>query len=275
MEVGYMKGDPAGWQAVLWHVNGPNENFVNAEFLEETTDATGALTQQVLSPGAVDTINRLKMSSFELNRVWRRPQFHNGTNFEPFVGYRYMNVRDFWQREILVQELVGAAPQATASDEFFERRLFKSTFENQLHGGQLGARFSRQRGHWMLSADVRFFGMANFQTLRNLRERSILPNPEEINVDGTAVDLINPLVNGPLSGGGDLRRVVRYDRQDQFVFGGEIRGEAAYELTRDINLRVGFVFLDLGQGIGRGNEMRFNNQAVQMAGVTFGFTVNR
>src|SRR4029079_12557515 len=27
MEVGYMKGDPNGWQAVIWRVNGPNENF--------------------------------------------------------------------------------------------------------------------------------------------------------------------------------------------------------------------------------------------------------
>ena len=49
----------------------------------------------------------------------------------------------------------------------------------------------------------------------------------------------------------------------------------SYEVTRDINLRVGFVFLDLGQGVGRGDLMRLNNQAVQMAGVTFGFTVNR
>jgi hypothetical protein len=56
---------------------------------------------------------------------------------------------------------------------------------------------------------------------------------------------------------------------------GEVRGEASYELTRDVNLRVGFVFLDMGQGIGRGDKLGQNNQAVQMAGVTFGFTVNR
>ena len=30
MEVGYMHGDPSGWQAVLWHVNGPNETFANS-----------------------------------------------------------------------------------------------------------------------------------------------------------------------------------------------------------------------------------------------------
>ena len=80
----------------------------------------------------------------------------------------------------------------------------------------------------------------------------------------------------PFGSGGDVNRTIRhYQRATQFVFGGEVRGEASYELTRDINLRFGFVFLDLGQGIGRGDLMRLNNQAVQMAGVTFGFTVNR
>jgi hypothetical protein len=211
------------------------------------------------------------MSSFELNRVWRRPAFHNGTNFEPSIGYVYMNVRDFFQREILVQELVGAAPRAAGTDEFFQRILFKSNFENQMHGGQFGARLFRQRGHWMLSAEVRFFATANFQTLRNVREDSILPNPDELLVDGAAASLINPFVNG----GSDVNRRLQYFHDTQFVFGGEVRGEAAYEITRDINLRVGFVFFDLGQGIGRGNQMRFNNQDVQMAGVTFGFTVNR
>lgn len=270
IEVGYMLGDPAGWQAVLWHVNGPNEKFVSEEFNQEVTDATGDAFFQVLSPGASDTINQLKMSSFELNRVWRRPQFHNGTNFEPFVGYRYMNVRDYWQRENIIRAFTGAAPRAQATDEFFDKISFRSDFENQMHGGQLGARFSRQRGHWMLSAEIKAFATANFQSLRNIQERSVLPNPDEILIDAQLADLIDPL-----GFGGDLRRGVRYDRATQFVFGGEVTGEAAYELTRDISLRVGFVFFDLGQGIGRGNQMRFNNQDVVMAGATFGFTYNR
>jgi hypothetical protein len=142
-----------------------------------------------------------------------------------------------------------------------------------MHGGQLGARIFRQRGHWMLSADVKFFGMANFQTLRRTREQSFLVNPEDqgqIRVIGPLpIDLSQP------PRGGDVNRAIIHQRATQFVFGGEVRGEAAYELTRDINLRVGFVFFDLGQGIGRGNNLRDNNQGVVMAGVTFGFTVNR
>ena len=122
----------------------------------------------------------------------------------------------------------------------------------------------------MLSGQVTFFALANFQSLRVINQQSIMANPDLELIDGTPEDKINWFGSG-----GDINRQQQYYRSTQFVFGGEIKGEASYELTRDVNLRVGFVFLDLGQGIGRGDQMRLNNQAIQMAGVTFGFTVNR
>jgi hypothetical protein len=270
MEIGYMMDDPAGWQGILWHVNGPNENFANAEFGEMVAASDGTLTLD-LTGGAYNSINHLKMSSFELNRVWRLKPFHNGSILEPLLGYRYMNVRDFFEDETLVRAFTGAAPRADATDEFFEKTTRNAIFENNMHGGQLGGRLFHQRGHWLLSAELRFFAVANFQYLRRVRTREVFPNPDEILIDGDAPDLI-----GPIPGtGGDLIRSVNHEHASQFVWGGEVRGEASYELTRDVNLRFGFVFFDLGQGIGRGNLLRFNNQAVQMAGVTFGFTVNR
>jgi hypothetical protein len=270
MEVGYMHGDPHGWQAVLWHVNGPNELWANADAQVLQSNLTGDTSFPFLIPQAYDSLNQLKMSSFELNKVWRRPPFHNQVNFEPFVGYRYMNVRDFFQRQAVVEVSV-------VGDEFFALDTFRSIFENDMHGGQLGGRFFRQRGHWMLSADIRFFAMANFQKLRLIREQSFLPNPDENPANGV-VDVIGPL---PLpfpplvSDGADVNRALANQHRTQFCWGGELRVEASYELTRDINLRFGGVFLDLGQGIGRGFLMRLNNQDIQMAGVTFGFTVNR
>jgi hypothetical protein len=122
----------------------------------------------------------------------------------------------------------------------------------------------------MLSGEVRFFAMANFQSLRVINQQSIFQNPDQQLIDGNPEDKI-----AWFTVGGDTNRTQQYYRASQFTFGGEVRGEASYELTRDVNLRVGFVFLDLGQGIGRGDQMRLNNQAIQMAGVTFGFTVNR
>jgi hypothetical protein len=269
MELGYMHGDPKGWQGVLWHVNGPNETFASNEFLQEVQDIGGNQTFQVLSPAAVQSLNQLKMSSFELNRVWRVKPTHNGGYIEPFLGYRYVNLRDYYRRET-TQEVFGFPPNAAVTDEFFRNFLHTAQFENQMHGGQLGARLFRQRGHWMLSCDVKFFTLANFQTLKIVNQASVLPNPQYILIDGDAVFLTNPL-----GVGADVNRTLQYHRAAQFCFGGEIRGEAAYELTRDISLRVGFVFLDFGQGIGRGDLLRLNNQGVIMAGATFGFTVNR
>jgi hypothetical protein len=183
-------------------------------------------------------------------------------------------MRDFFRRDTLQREVVFATTQpalpAVAGDEFLQNFTHIANFENQMHGAQLGARLFRQRGHWMLSGEIRLFAMANFQTLKIVNQSSILPNPEILNINGTPDDFINFFGTG-----GDVNRTLSYGRATQFVFGGEVRGEASYELTRDVNLRVGFVFLDLGQGIGRGDTLGLNNQAVQMAGVTFGFTVNR
>jgi hypothetical protein len=252
MELGYMKGDPSGWQGVLWHVNGPNERTNNSEFIEQFQNSDASAIQQFVVPGDHESINELKMSSFELNKVFRLKPYHNGTILEPLLGYRYINLRDYFQRETF-QEV-----NVPTNIEFFQRDTHRAQFMNSMHGGQLGARLFRQRGRWLLSADVKMFALANFQSLRVVNQQSFLPNPELELVDQNFVDVIAPFVVGT-----------------QFCFGGEVRCEASYELTRDINLRVGGVFLDLGQGIGRGDLIRINNQAVQMAGVTFGFTVNR
>ena len=52
----------------------------------------------------------------------------------------------------------------------------------------------------------------------------------------------------------------------EFVFGMELRFDAAYRLTRDISMRGGAEFMDFGQGIGRGIDIRDNNQDVIMFG---------
>ena len=74
------------------------------------------------------------------------------------------------------------------------------------------------------------------------------------------------ILNCPLNGPRNI---------SEFVWGGEVRGEASYELTRDISLRFGMVFIDLGQGIGRSRSINDNREDVQIAGLTFGLTINR
>jgi hypothetical protein len=54
-----------------------------------------------------------------------------------------------------------------------------------------------------------------------------------------------------------------------------VRAEAAYELTKYIQLRAGMQFMEFARGIGRGINLIENDQDVTMAGATFGLTINR
>src|SRR5439155_2500467 len=121
-----------------WHVNGPNETFANSESQErvQALDTAGT-QQQFLFPTAVDSINQLKMTSFELNKVWRLKPYHNGTILEPLVGYRYFNVRDYFRRDSLFE--LPFPPRPT-TDELFVNTTRLANFINSMHGAQLGAR---------------------------------------------------------------------------------------------------------------------------------------
>jgi hypothetical protein len=139
-------------------------------------------------------------------------------------------------------------------------------------GGQLGVRLHKQSGHWLLSGEFRAIAMQNWQFLT-----------QNVDITSTRVD--------DFAEGGTPEIVIRERRSttsdfNEFVWGCEVRGEAAYELTRDVSLRFGFFLVDLGQGIGRSNVIRpfpfsdtvlvqKNDQDVFMGGVTFGVTVNR
>ncbi len=274
-EIGYMTDDHTGWQGVLWHLSGPNVyindyqeriNRINDDDIP-VNDTPDPIIQD-RNPRIYNvrqSINVASMSSFEFNKTWRRKQFHNGSILEPLVGFRYMNYRNFQRRsdydrfnEDADGNPVPADPQIEGPYEQFTEEF--AVFENYMVGGQLGGRLFHQRGHWLLSCDVRFFAMANFQHLTNT-----------LNTTLTRYD-------GPLGDTVDLETFTRlksFDNGNEFVWGGEVRAEASYELTRDINLRFGMVFLDLGQGIGRSDSVRDNNEDVQVAGVTFGVTVNR
>ncbi len=71
-----------------------------------------------------------------------------------------------------------------------------------------------------------------------------------------------------------------YDRQSsagnttEFVFGGEVRENAAFEVTRDISIVVGVEFLEFARGIGRSNSLPQNDEDVTMFGINVGAIIN-
>ena len=279
-ELGYMTEDDTGWQFVGWDINGPNE-FIR--LFQERLDRLNTDDDPPEEPDPIlqdrnprqyiltTSLNHAEFGSMEFNKVWRRKEFHNGTIFEPLAGFRYMMFKDFYRRDNYVRfDETPALPnppgpgQPDPADpnvegEYEQLTTNRASFENAMFGGQLGFRYFGQRGHWLLSTELRVFAGHNFQTLQR-------------------TTLVRQTRYDALGGDPELELNFREDefvRGDEFVIAGEIRAEASYEVTRDINLRFGAIFIDLGNGIGRGNTIFDNGQDVQMAGLTFGLTVNR
>lgn len=271
-EIGYMTPDNTGWQAVLLHYTVDINQTVFQERIDRnnTTDMPPTAPDPILqdrNPRSLNletSLNSARFSSIELNKTWRRPAFHNGGVLEPLVGFRGMDLRDQYRRDHYSRfqadangQPLPAVPDVEGPYEDFQTT--QAFFDNRMFGGQLGARFCNQRGHWLLSAEVRMFALANFQVLQN-------------------IDRLNRTRLSGLAGTVDLQLnslTTTYTNNTQFVWGGEIRAEAAYELTRDVSLRFGLLFIDLGQGIGRGNTLQFDNQDVVLTSLTAGFTINR
>ena len=272
-EIGYMTEEHTGWQAIVYHLSGPNEY---SQFFQERLDgfneddAPPDDNVPIIAdrnPRIFDVRTSLNVASFssaEINKTWRRKQFHNGAVLEPLVGFRYMVFKNWVRRDNYDRFAEDAAgqpdPFTPTIDGLFEQfDQDVSVFENSMIGGQLGGRLFRQTGHWLLSADVRIFACQNFQTL-NHQQLSQITRYTALNGD---VEL------------NQFDRVDTFAQAQEFVWGGEVRAEASYELTRDISLRFGMAFIDLGQGIGRSRDINDNNEDVQIAGVTFGLTINR
>lgn len=108
--------------------------------------------------------------------------------------------------------------------------------------------------------------MVNFQESRY--EKRVI-DTEYSGVGGTVVAERNSL-------GG----IVIRDTNSEFVFGFEARAETAFHVTEHFQVRGGIDVIDFASGIWRGANPSYGNTAlsdqdVQIAGFTFGLTLNR
>lgn len=294
VEMGFMDCEDRGWSIVGMFVDGPNEKdmIVNGDrLMGPAFSDTGELLdlidpdneadygyQNINGPGSpvnqvegttdlpvYTTINEATLSSFEIMRVLERQTFHNGAVLEPMVGMRFVKFNDkfnyaFYRRSDHDLDLVNGDDY-----EVYHRELSK--FENNMLGGQLGARIFKQTGHWKVSTEMRMFGMQNWQNFSNQTDNYIW------SAGSTFIDPVGLILRDPQYA--RREKTMTYDRGSEFVWGGELKMEAAYQVTRDIGFRTGFYFLDLGTGVGRGRDMTTSSQDVQLYGMTFGFDYRR
>jgi len=292
ISLGFMRPDSNGWSLSTTRIGGPNlyQELVverNNRVAEEddgggggggggggddeqtpSQDDNNPITGQrdyILR----DSINAISYSSWELNRTWRLKENDKGRIWEPMLGIRYSNMQDqFEEAEYNRYDEDGLPvpqipnpndPNSPSPDdaEIEEFILEQGTHTNDMFGGQLGLRWYHKQSRWLLSNELRFFAMNNSQSIRKREFREV-----------TLVEV----------GAGEepesQTRVenVTWENNNSFVWGGEYRHEAAYEITRDVTARFGFNVLNYGKGIGRGDNY---GDRFLTYGFNFGITLNR
>lgn len=274
IELGYMDCEDKGWSLVGWHIDGPNQEntFQQIDILAfysidkpppglQSDDFAVNDIRATFPIQLTESVNVAKFGSIELNRLFERHYFHNGGAVEPFIGFRYAKFEDFYNRTDYTR--ASLSPLGGVVDDTDIKESERNVHENNLLGGQLGFRTFKESGHWKLSAEGRAFAFANFQYYTTTSERFVYTADS-----GPAPTQFPPFYRLE-------QRVTNHANNDEFVWGGELKADAAYQLTKYISFRVGANFIDLGQGISRGRFFNNHTQDVQMAGVSFGIDINR
>lgn len=137
-----------------------------------------------------------------------------------------------------------------------------------MYGGHFGTRIVTWRGRWRLVTDIRGITLTNFQDRRQdlLIETNSRNDVATYDDDGNLDDVT---IGGVASS--ETRELIGTNH-NRFVYGGELRMEAIFDLTRNFALTSGFELLVLADGLGRG--IFTTDEAFLMGGATFGFTIN-
>jgi hypothetical protein len=279
IDVGFMKEDE-GWFVSGMHMAGPNEadsyrqlriNRVELDDIDPTDpplfppeDLNDPETRSRVY-NITRSLNIARFTDFELNKVWRMEPLHRGGNLEPFMGFRYMGFLDRTQRDTYTRtdatgSVIFPIPDgAVAVIEVFN--IDQSWFQNDMFGGQLGMRWSEYKSRWILSNELRVFALQNFQAFNE-------------GID-TVRTLYAAIGNDGATTAETTTRTGFSTHDAEFVFGFDVRFDAAFMVTRDVNILIGAQVMHIPQGIGRGLNEFSNSQDLTMAGSTFGVQYNR
>ena len=291
-EIGRVRGRH-GWMVSTFHVK-PQTKWLYASDVTMTfvDDEFGPLGSKLLEgvvgddgeEPAVDIIRDLPLTfedviiynsvttwSVELMYIHRSKQHHHGGFCELFAGVRYMELNEKFNVDatgipVIEEEEEDNKPGNILADSHWFTRA-----NNHIIGPQVGLRWFRKHGRWMLSTEGRFFGGYNMQTIR---QQGVLGN--KLTPPG---ELFEPAVMGPTYFD-SVRHI------DEWSPCAELRAELRFQVTRSISLRAGWtgIWID---GIARPSNMvnyevaymgingDGNRQDVFINGLTIGVDVNR
>lgn len=229
------------------------------------------------------TINGLRMYGVEVNKVWRLEPTARGAVIEPFVGPRYIRLRDHADRNDVFSDAYDKlstfrtedlAPTFETTKLFFNYRQTIMTTDNDLFGGQFGIRSKWRRGRWQVSSDVRGMMFWNHQVKERITTDERQQQDWIANFPGTGIvpiATITPAGNGIVPV--DYRQSVTTEANNTFAYGGELNLELAFEVTQGFAITAGAEVIAIGDGIGRG--FRSVDDSLVMSGFSMGFNFNR
>jgi hypothetical protein len=220
--------------------------------------------------------NHVEFDSYELSKTWRLEPYHYGGILEPLAGIRWFRIEDTNVFQSFIS--TGDDPEAEVpplTDIFgaaAERLTTNQSFtENEAITGQLGFRYFKHHNRFIFSTDFRVFAGGNWQSSTfNQVIETVVYDSDDPGI-GDEVDYII-----------DEQTDRLYSNNDEFFLGFDVRGEVAYQFTRDITARCGFQLIDIERGLWRGGDpsIAFGNggpsdQDLLLVGATFGITLNR
>lgn len=223
-----------------------------------------AYAQSVTMAHAVDTW------SVELMYLHRFRTCHGGGTFEFFAGPRYMEFNDHFDVAL------GTPFSTTTVPDYLAGTTWSTTAGNHIVGAELGGRWFKKRGRWMLSTEGRFLAGMNVQNIHEIVNWGPGLNPGIVaTAPTTPVGAPRTSERGsaqfnPWLMGGSTNT---YDATTQiFSPGVELRLEARYQLTRAMSFHAGWTGMWVGN-IARGDAVI--DYTLQSNGQVFGIDLSR
>ncbi len=231
-------------------------------------------------PGAFDTIlmrNITTLNGVEAMRTYRAPRLHNNGYFEVMYGVRWFQMVDgfeTWAYNNFFSTSSVAIGNSIVPYNILNASYWGTTVQNNLVGPQIGLRWFAQRGHWTTSVETRFMAAANFQ---NVNQRAILGSLSQTSIASFA--------NATAGFVGLATNTHVYNTT--FSPLGELRVGLAYAATRNINLKVGYDGIIVGNVSRASNRVDYNspnivgitpksnNEIFFVNGLNFGVEINR
>jgi Putative beta barrel porin-7 (BBP7) len=225
--------------------------------------------------------------SVELMKLWRLPRLHYGGVWEWMLGARYFNMRD--QFDLLGTNDPTINPNVdpsfgTVNGGILDEFLLNAEITNNAVGPQIGARWSKQTGRWIVSTEGRFTAAVNFEQAC-VQGHYATKDPTDWRFAFTQ----QPVVRFPIPAADPnmVPHSFTNSRSDEtFAPIGELRLNAHYQLTKVFALKMGYTGIVAG-GMGRATRRidytlpditirdDRKSEAFITNGFDFGFEMNR